>query len=62
MTDEELTLGQELVNSLDGTCLHEWDLNAAAAACCIIVTHPDGRRFSISFDVRQLAPLKRSAP
>ena len=40
-------LAQELAQALDGTCLHEWDLNLAAARGAIIATHPNGERFAV---------------
>ena len=47
MTDEAKELVQQLVESLDGTCLHEWDLNKSAALGGLVLTTPNGRRFAV---------------
>ena len=60
MTDEEETLVQELVDSLDGTCLHEWELDASAAMGGLIATTPSGKRFAISIEAWKLATLNES--
>ena len=57
MTDEERTLVQEVVDAIDGTCIHEWDLTAAAGFGHLIVTSPSGRRFSLGLTARAL-PLE----
>ena len=55
MSDHEIEIVQALVDALDGTCLHEWDLAAGAARGGIIAEAPNGRRFSISIEARELA-------
>src|SRR5690349_15295664 len=52
---DESRMVQDLVDALDGTCLHEWDLNAAAGRGCLIATAmPTGRRFSIRLVATEL--------
>ena len=62
MTDTEITFVQELVDALDGTCLHDWQLEAGAARGGIIATAADGSRFSLMLTAMLLPTVDGSKP